>query len=175
MKKRKSFTLIEILIVSVVIAILTSVTVVFFRPNRERVDLVLSAHQLAQDIRSVEDMALSGKKLPSGNIPHGYGIRVYDKNDSNYPNKYIIFGDIDGSNNYNSGDEMIRGPISLGKGIEIYSLSPNSPLDIVVVPPSPDIYVNDSSNDGTITLSLKSDTSEMIKIIVNSKGLIEIQ
>lgn len=174
MKKRKSFTLIEILIVLVIIVILTSVTVVFFRPHRERVNLALSAHQLAQDIRSVEDMALSGKKLTSG-IPHGYGIRIYDKNDSNYPNEYIIFGDIDGSNNYNSGDELIRGPISLGKGIEVSSLSPNSPLDIVVVPPDPDIYVNNSSNDGIITLSLKSDTSKTIEITVNSKGLIEIQ
>lgn len=169
-KRKKSFTLIEVLIVSVIIVILTSVSVVFFKPNREEVNLILSAHQLAQDIRYTEDLSLSGKKLPSG-LPSGYGIHLEQGSDS-----YLIFADMDGDNAYEEiNDEVIRGPVSLGKNIEILKLKPATPLDIVAVPPNPDIYINDNPNsNGTIQLSLESNPAKRITIIVNYRGLIEI-
>lgn len=175
--REKSFTLIELLVVFSIIIILTSLTVVFFKPNRERVNLVLSAHQLAQDIRYTEDLALSGKELPSG-IPQGYGVHICDISASSFNNQYFIFGDINGDNIYGSGDEIIRSPIFPGKGVEIADVSSSSGcLDVVVIPPDPEIVIEGSPSqaEAKIILWLSSDHSQRVKMTINKKGLIEIE
>lgn len=156
---RKAFTLIEILTVTAIIIIFTSLTVVSFGPGRQTLALIRSAHKVAQDIRKVSEMALSAKEI-QGTVPPKYGL-YFEENSTSY----IIFAD-DGDNVYESGEEIEEVPLESKVKIR------NS-LTITFEPPDPTISIS-GGDEGTITLFLETDPSKQIEIKVNVFGLIDI-
>ncbi len=156
---RKAFTLIEILTVTAIIIIFTSLTVVSFGPGRQTLALIRSTHKVAQDIRKVSEMALSAKEI-QGTVPPKYGL-YFEENSTSY----IIFAD-DGDNVYESGEEIEEVPLESKVKIR------NS-LTITFEPPDPTISIS-GGDEGTITLFLETDPSKQIEIKVNVFGLIDI-
>jgi len=184
----KGFTLAEVLMVIVIMLFLFPMVLTNYNAGDKQFSLYRSAHDLAQDLRGAQEMAMTGKATPvqfgdDENFPAGgYGLFFED-----YRNSYILFADCDGDNEYDASGvvatkcseatpanpypEKIK-EIFLESGVIISSLIPSSPLTIVFFPPIPRITINQSSNkEAVINLELGGKS----KIVtINTAGLIDV-
>lgn len=144
----RAFTLIEILIVTVIIGVITSIVVLNYGRDKEQFALQRSAYKLAQDIRRAQEMAMSGKEF-QGEVPRG-GYGVYFTIDE--PTHYILFADINEDRQYSAG-ELVE-DISLEKRIKIGELS-SSPLNIVFIPPDPTVRFSKNASSISIAIEIE--------------------
>jgi len=195
LKSGAGFTLIELTVVAAIIGLLAAVILANYREGERQSALLRSTHQLAQDLRRCEEMAISSQKTPPGwdtegeVFPRG-GYGIYFKIDAEAPKGYriILFADCDGEGDYddlptartcaeaelglgNSRDETIEA-LTLEEGVVIKTLSPSSPLSITFKPPDPEISIL-GGDMATITLSLKDAPTITRTITVNKVGLID--
>lgn len=171
--ENKSFTLIEALTSIFIIVLISGIIFVNYRQSGQQLALQRSANKLSQDLRRVQQMAMSVKDYtcPAAGKLLGFGVYFTDEDDS-----YLLKARCD------SGDKEILGeelPKLLEKGVKIEALSPDpspDPLKIFFYPPDPKVIIEDGiPSEATITLSLKTDTSKTKKVTVNKIGLIEIK
>lgn len=178
---KKGITLIEVLTSLFIIVVLSTIAFFINRQTNRQYNLLRSANELAQSIRLAQQMAMTTSKCPvgtacAGNIPEGYGIFLNDGNAN-----YLLYADIDGSEDYNGGDVTI-GTIDFENGVIIDSIQTISPLQDVnslsinFKPPDPATLINgDQAIDGgTIVLALQSSSKTKI-IKINKSGLIWIE
>jgi len=185
--KNKGFTLLEITVVVSIITLLSVIFLANYRQGEKNFALQRSAHQLAQDLRRVQNIAMASREF-EGTFPKGgYGVS-FDIG----TNPYILFADCDGNGKY-SGDigsalscaeateanpypyEKIEEAV-LEEGILVSELSPISAenkLNITFFPPNPDITITPSANLATITLTFGGGSEK--KININTAGLIKIE
>ncbi len=188
-KNNAGFTLIEILTVVTMILIFTSIIVLDQREGSKQFSIQRSAHQLAQDLRKAENMAMTGQDSPKsfGEIfPRG-GYGVYFEASSN---SYILFCDCNDNGVYDVGAAALSCASStegnpwpekieevfLEPGVVLSNISPFSPLNITFFPPDPIITITPSFGSATTsqaiaTLTLESRTRT---IFINTVGLIDI-
>lgn len=182
------FTLAELLMVIAIILLLFPMILTNYNAGEKQFSLYRSAHSLAQELRNVQEMAMTGERTPfqfGQNFPRGgYGL-YFESNTSSY----ILFADCDGDNEYDSSGiaascfeadsapgesypEQIR-EISLELGVIISSIIPTTPINIVFFPPVPIITIKPQPFDSQaiITLSLAGKTKT---ITINTIGLIDV-
>ena len=168
------FTLIEMLTVLAIIFTLTSISFPIYRITQQEYILENAAQKLAQDIRRVQEMAISTRICEicsPKKVPPGYGVYLQENSFS-----YIIYADTNpeqGNEFYDDADTIIE-IVPLDNRIFIKSLVP-SPLSINFRPPDPLVRIGNSSqtlNEGSITISLSNDTSKTKMIKINRAGLI---
>ena len=174
---QKGMTIIELLIVVAIMSILLGIS--FWGYNKRGDELILrrTTYQVISDIEKTREMAMSARKTGAGDRPEGgYGINFNTAS----PGQYIIFADLGAPPDkvYSGSPEAVE-TISLDSKIFIkdlnIGLSPESSIDVVFRPPSPDIYINtqmSGSIPAEITLALKNNPSKTRKIFVNSAGLV---
>lgn len=188
----KGITLIEIVVVVFIITMFSVILIANFPKIQRQYALSRATYQLAQNLRRVQDLGLSGVKLrdDDGNIvdAKGYGIYVVVKAE-----EYILYGDscsvvdrmytisssICGELNHdyiietiNFNDENAGVFIS-----EIRNIVANS-TSINFSPPNPYIEISNlgpNENSVEIVLSLFSDLSNTRIVSVNTSGLIEVK
>jgi len=141
----KGFTLIEILIVSAIIATLSVVFILNFRLSAKNKTARLQvASIIVSDLRQAESMSISGSRY-QGNIACGFGVHYVDSA------TYLIYAKsvpMDqpcaslATRNYTDGDPIVAAKKVFNPGVEIRSHF----NDIFFEPPDPKIYIdNDSS------------------------------
>jgi len=141
------FTLVELLVVTGIILLLTALTLLNFRGVERQLALSRSVHKLAQDLRRAQEMAMATSEF-QGSVPKG-GYGVYF--DISEPEHYILFADFDGEHDFDGSSEIVE-DIKIEKGIRISSLSsPTSTLSIVFTPPDPTITIEPLANSAAIT------------------------
>lgn len=192
------FTLLEITVVIAIISLLAVIILVNYRGGEKQSALLRSTHRLAQNLRQVEEMAISSRKTPpefgEEVFPQG-GYGIYFEIDPAAPKGYhiILFADCDGEGDYddlvtahtcaeaepglgNSRDETIREPLLLEEGIKIQKLQVDSfPVDLLPItftPPDPTVTIA-GGNEAVITLCLKDNESITRTVTVNIAGLID--
>ena len=173
------FTLIEFLIVTSLIIILSVVVLANYEFGGYQLSLRRSAHQLSQNIRRAEAMGMSAREF-GGSVPAGgYGIhlnRVLP--DNTY---YILFADIDGNGLYNTGEEIET--IEFEEHIEVTQLCIVScycatTLDITFVPPEPIVKFNNNTDSACLFALVdlwSKKTAEILTVYINRVGLIEVK
>jgi len=166
----KAFSLIELLVITSIILILTALILPNYRLGDKNLALQRSASKLSQDLRMAQEMAMSAKEV-SGAVPDGFGIYF----DISSPFSYILFADKDNSHARNAGDADLE-TISLESNIIISNLSPASSFSVLFVPPDPTVWISglSSGTAGRITLSIKNELTNKI-ISANNAGLIYIE
>ena len=119
-RKQRGFTLLEITVVVAVIALLSTIFLANYRGGDKQYALLRASHKLAQDIRAIEEMALSSRKTPEiifgGTFPKG-GYGIYITNDplgdyqcstapsSNGGYCIFLFADCDGGRDYDKSSD----------------------------------------------------------------------
>ncbi len=191
MKSVRGFTLLEITVVISIMILLGTIFIANYRGGEKQFALKRSTNKLAQDLRRVEEMAMSSQRTPDsfepGAFPKGgYGI-YFQKNS----NSYILFADCDGNGVYSGagtsptcasstasfsfwkGEKLEE--ITLEQGIYIKDLVPSSLnyLSITFFPPDPTITINPQASSATIYLTFGGVSQKTITI--NKVGLIEIE
>ena len=168
------FTLVELLVVTAIILLLTALILPNFRVGEREFALQRSANKLSQDIRKAQQMAMSAKEY-LGSLPPGYGIYLTQGN-----SYYLLYADTNpaaGNEKYDGGDSIVE-KIYLEKKVYIKDVSPAS-LSINFKPPDPKIRISgtgvDETSIATITLALETDPTKTKIIKVNKAGLIYVE
>ena len=103
-------TLIEIIVVIFIIALFTIILITDFPKMLRQLALSRATYDLAQDLRKVQDLGLSGVQLMDVlNKPiavKGYGIYI-DITDN--PTKYILYADVGGDGQFGTYDQKYNG------------------------------------------------------------------
>ena len=157
LKFKKGFTLAEVLIVIAISLLLTLVVVVNYREGQKKVILQRAAHKLAQDIRAVQEMAVSGIKCPDkeceGLEPNGYGIELRTAGDNSLYKLYVDTAEP--YEFYSEEDDVTIEVIQLEKDVVVESISiwdigevPTYPNKVCLnfKPPDPLITIKPASN-----------------------------
>lgn len=178
----QGFTLIEILVVTIIIVLLTAFTVPNYRVGEQQLTLQRASHKLAQDIRRAQEMAMAVQEVgPTGSkiIPEG-GYGIYLKKQ---PIEIVIFADCNNNQKFTSGEVCGSSPnkfsekieeIGLEPGVKIEDLIPSSPLHITFKPPNPNVFIS-GGDIATIILSSESDPTKTKTITINEIGLITVE
>jgi prepilin-type N-terminal cleavage/methylation domain-containing protein len=170
LKSGLGFTIIELLVVMAIIAIISGLSLANWRGGEKQYALLRAANKLTQDIRRAENLAMSAKEF-QGQIPKGgYGIyfKIQEKN------HYILFADLNGNQQYNSGSDGLVEDIKIEKDIEISQLSA-SPLTITFTPPDPTVTIRPDAQNTTITLAVVNDPTKTKTIKVTKSGLVYVE
>jgi len=180
-KMNKGFTLVELLVVIAIIGILSAIVIPGYGIFQRQLSLQRSATKLAQDIRRAQAMAIATEELPSGEVcKTGYG--VYFDEDYESGQKYRLYADTSGENEFFTPVDTILETIELEKGIFIFNITPNGKVSINFKPPDPTVKI---SEDGStvltktiITLCINgtgcSDLKDIRVVTVNKAGLIDV-
>lgn len=162
---RRGFTLIELLVVTAIIVLTVIFIFLDYRVGQEDLNLQISASKLTQNLRRVQENAVSAKEF-QGQVPSGYGIYFSISN----PTQYILFADRDGGKDYDGAFELVE-TVVLEKNTALKSLSPSSPLTVIFSPPDPTVYFYPDSAAVSITIEAKNQKT----ITINKAGLIAIE
>lgn len=182
-------TLAEILVVIFIIAVILMILVPDFPKIQRQFALSRATYKFAQDLRRVQNIALSGVKINSLDIA-GYGVFVDIRNQP--VKEYIIYIDIKqnglGNNQYDPLTDHIIETIDLTKdapGVIIrgFNLIDNNYVSINFNPPNPTTSISNlaiingaESNRAGIIFSLESDpinSTNTRTVYIWKSGLIE--
>lgn len=166
--RSKGFTLIEAMVVSGIIIFLAVFIVPDFLAGQKQFGLRRSAAKLAQDLRRVQELAMSAVSFscPTGKKMKGYGINF--KNNDNF---YALLAKcVDGV------DVLLeKEKIFLENEVRIKELkkdgSPASSLDVFFYPPDPQTDLAGANQAQIVLTSAGSD----IIVEVNEAGLIYVK
>ncbi|MDD5146246.1 MAG: type II secretion system protein [Candidatus Pacebacteria bacterium] len=178
------FTILELLVTITVMAILSAVVLAMTAQEEKLTLLKKTAYLVAQDIREMQNLAMSGQGRNCGsNITQVFGIH-FDKSGPNWNQSYVLFADCNGNDLYKSSpdkDIIIR-QVTLKPELNVADISLlagnlGSTLDVTFRPPDPIISVNTatSGQETIITLGLKSNPSKTKVIRINTVGRVQVE
>lgn len=201
----QGITLVELVVSIVIITVLTLIMVTNFPAILRKFAVSRATYKLAQDLRYVQDLGLSGVDLKNGDgdplsAKGGYGIYIDTYTDNT---KYILYADLGGvfqqyDNNNGSNlkceaetdsTDCIIDVIDISKeeqGVYISSVEnadtgdPQEETSINFTPPNPTTTIIDQDlqigeSGVDIVVSSKDDDSVFRTVSVNSSGLIEVK
>jgi len=177
-KRQKGFTLVEILVVTAVIAIISSIMIVNWRKNEGQYQLQRAAQEIAQTIRKAQDYALSGNRMfwsPTGEwvVPRYYGVHFERDNPT-----FFIYGDWIGNEGYQNPEDIQETYVTLETGIQFDSFGGGNTLDIMFNLPDGITSFSKSGDYVTITIKRTGKTCPSVycrNIIVRKTGEVVIQ
>ncbi len=151
---KKSFTLIEILIVVAVTAVLATVGFVSFAGFHARNNLNLTVNEIISLLRNAQNRSITQE--------NGSNWGVHFENPSNQDDFYALFQGVA----YSSGNTVLRA--NLRPAVQFNNPSSGASKDIVFNPIS-----GLPTASATVIISLKSDYSSAKTIIINANGQIQ--
>lgn len=111
-KFKHGFTVLELVISSVIVIIIFSFTLANFRSAQYGGELNSGLNQIVDGIKTVRTMAMGGQQLTNGSFPEGgYGFYI----NLNKPNQFVLFFSPNVGDNYIVGNEIGGGINKLGK------------------------------------------------------------
>jgi prepilin-type N-terminal cleavage/methylation domain-containing protein len=169
--RQSGFTLIEMVTVLFIITMMSGLVFANYRSGNQQFALENEAYRLAQDLRKVQEMAMSSKEV-AGLDPAGYGIYL-----STSGLGYKIYADVSSpeNNQYDAADYTVQ-DVSFASYIYIVNSIPND-LSVNYSPPEPITTLTGTAGEvdqATIVLGMTgSSLTRTVK--VNRGGLIYVQ
>ncbi len=114
--KNSGFTIVEMMVAMAIIFIISAMVAANYHLGNRQIVLDNQAAQFAQDVRRVQEWALSSRETAAGDEPAGYGIYVPETGDC-----YILYADKDSSKDYTNEEEVEK--VFLNNKIEISNIS----------------------------------------------------
>jgi type II secretory pathway pseudopilin PulG len=193
----RGFTVIELLVVTAIIILLSGVILASSNRLGGRVLLQNLAYDVALSMRQAQVYGVAGRRDGSATYSPGFGMHF----DMDQPKSYSLFSDTlthDGI--YEPTEDISPSPFNIGRGFVIKRLcapagtalldcTPVSRLDILFVRPEPDAFIStegtpfafDSKDHvvGTAAfpsarIVLSSPRGDMMSVIVSSNGQINV-
>jgi len=190
MKQEHGATLTELIVVLFVIILFSVVAVSNFPKMARHFALSGAAYDLAQNVRKVQDLALSGLQTDDTIGAKGYGIYInlafddekyylyVDKGD--YFDKYYDgYGSDCAPGGYGQSDCVLES-IDINKEnqglfIKRFENLMASSVSINFSPPNPETTITPSALETGIVLGLRSEPSYEITVWINNGGLIKVE
>jgi type II secretory pathway pseudopilin PulG len=150
--KRKSFTLVELLVIIGILIVLTAIAVPFLRYFQKESDLNNSAEEIINILRVAQNKTLASETAAT------YGV-YFDI--SSTPHQYILFKGTSFSLRDDSFDEIHKLP----KSIEIYEINLNGGNEVVF-----ERVTGESWQSGNVSLRLTTDFTKTKTIYIENSG-----
>jgi len=179
-KNKNGFTIIELLVVTAIIAIISAMVLANYRSGEKQYIFNQAMQKLVSDLRKAQNMAVSGSGIAGRYC--GYGILIKPAVDYT---SYTFYGDIPpggncgiSNNKYDSSDYSET--VNLAERVLFNSSSP-SPLDVFFKAPEPTTYINqvsqyeDNEKEGTVILEYEGESALTKTIRINVHGLIQTE
>lgn len=181
----RGITLVEIIVSIFMITMFSTILIANFPRILKEFALSRVSYKLAQDLRKVEDLGLSGVQLTddSGELVQAKGYGIYIDLSALPIEQYKIYADLDGDQSYTLADYIIEtidiskeNPNLFIKGVENIRVGGDS-TSINFTPPDPTVSIYnlcESCQDVSIVIGLNSENSER-KVSINTSGLIKVK
>jgi prepilin-type N-terminal cleavage/methylation domain-containing protein len=168
----RGFTIIELLVVTSIIVIMTVLTMSNYKFGDDKLAIKRSAYRVVQTLRMAQEYAISSKAT-GGVVPAGYGVYF----NLHTPATCILFADLNNDQAYSGVAEKVE-VISFEDQIALQALSPmdsTSSLAIVFIPPDPSTVFTPDAGTALISLyNIAIEGTLYENIMVNKAGLIYI-
>lgn len=197
--RKNGFSLLELLVVVAIIIVLASVAIVNFSEVRGQLALKRAAHQLMQDIRKAQEMAMSSLSLEeaencSSPFPPAKGYGVYiDRLESN--KSYKLYADTSTASTdcetypptecweyYDAADCVVQTITIQETGVFIANILNTAggvqKMSANFKPPNPTIKIKWLSlvmDEVEIVLALESDQTKTRSVVINKAGLLQVR
>lgn len=150
-KRNSGFTLTEAMVTIGIIAIMSAVYLINYRPTNQKIILDQAAAGIVADLRYAQNMAMNVKKFGDEVPVGGYGVNI----GSPLPvTSYTIFADVDaGYDKRYSGPSEKFAERMLAGGISI--VSTNSFSDIDFEPPFPTVWIDGDETASSAVIILR--------------------
>lgn len=175
----KGISVVELMVSVLIMALLAGAVFVNWRPAEETFSLIRSAHQLAGDIRRVQQLSISTRIFVCEDIDadySGYGFYL----NTTSPGQYLIFENCGRDDRlYVEANDKLLETLYFEEGVQVQSITVGSSVSsasVLFIPPDPKVYINDqvSGVEAVITLELIDDVSQTKEVKINNGGRIEI-
>ena len=177
----KGFTLIELIVVTSIIMILTALSLANYDTGKKQLALQRASFKVSQDLRRAQEMSMSSKEFNGSIPPGGYGLffRKFPLGGYDYPHLYMLFADLDGNGTMDIGSELVE-IIDLEEGVKFSDFYLEGMVSnetyFTFIPPDPETSIVDGTYDSTkIIISFEDDATKNKTILLNSVGLITIE
>lgn len=168
LSSKKSFTVIEMMIVLAIIGLISTMLLANYRTGQTSADIIGETQKITGIFKQTQSWSLSGYEI-GGSRPSGYGI--YIEYNSNGVTSYTQFAD-DGDNIYDVDDTNIQ---TFSTIPSIVIISPSGCTSLVFKPPAGTVYCNGSSLSGSQSFTIWHNLeNRYLYIKVNSAGQIDI-
>lgn len=167
---KNGFTLLELMLWMTIFGIMAAVTVVNFR-GAARSDAVRQAARVTESaLRRAQTMTLTGAATGGNFPPGGYGVRF----DPGAPGALVLFADWSGNFNYDAGEELAGGAITLPAPA---NFSVPGALNAVFSPPEGRVYFNGLASPDTAAITLGAPDAAFTKrvVIFRLSGLVRVE
>lgn len=177
-KTKKAFSLMELLIITAVISIMTVASLVYLGGQKEDKELEVEANKMASAIREAQNNALTGKQPDNASVACGHGF--YFDNDGTLPSsniEYKIFFNSDSSGcgaagrNYDEASSNTYIKYELGNNVEF-----NSSLAMSIYFTVPHGKIFDNAENAILTaqtITLKGRSGDTYNVCIYPGGKIE--
>ena len=175
--KQRGYTIAELMIVVAIIGLLVGLAFIFFRPGEDALALDRAAQKVAQDVRSVAQLALKAESHScsagvGGGKTSAYGI-IFDKS---VKTSYELFADCNARGTYSAGNDDIVKTLNIEeRNIEISNVEPTNNEWAIFTPPDPVVVFKSVTSAITITLSTTTSPIQTRNIVIGAKGVVEVQ
>lgn len=175
---QSGFTLVELVVIIGIIGFMSAAVLSSQNKGADQRRLILETRKLAQNIRKVQNSALSSTIHNCGgsNKVVSFGIIL----DEDTADRYLLSADCNEDKIYDAGSDPLVATVIL-TDTRLSNVSPKNggnALEVYFVPPLPVTAVNTNVTDsasGTITLCGIRDTSLCRNIYINARGAVSIQ
>lgn len=174
------FTLIEALVTTAIIAMLSTTMTANYRSFTNNRQVKNTANQVHSDFMLVQEYALGLKPFPGAPTTGGYGWGINIKMDVGSATKYTIFADTQPDHRYNAAQDGTYQVVNLSAGdritkMTVYAdgnLNANT-LDVVYEPPNPTVHFNVNGNPAAMIYSVTIILNSGRRIVVYPTGLVD--
>lgn len=171
-ENEKGFTVLEMLVVISIMALLTSLLILYSRTGENQVILFREQARLITALNRAKSLSVQLYNAPE--TPCGFGVHFSQ-------NSFLIFRDLapdcaNATHTYNDPSELFE-DYQLSSKIRFRPLDSGLTLsDIVFVPPDPKTIIDDDPNKSEATVILETlDGKASVEIKVNNAGQITNQ
>ena len=185
---RAGFTLVELLVVTSILTIVTGLVLVNNNQFGGKILLENLAYDIALSVRQAQVYGISVRQFGAGNFTVAYGVHF----EMSTPKAYDLFGDVNGNGLSDVGENVPPSPYDISRGYYIAKLcAPSgadsdtctavSRLDIVFKRPEPDAFIGANgisgiSNPlGSARITLKSQRGDEANVVVEVTGQISVE
>lgn len=181
-RKKRGFTLIELIVSISIIGLVTTLSVANYRRGSNSGELTMAIQDVVSEVRKVQGYTMALKEH-NDTFPDGWGI-VFQKDSS----EIVVFADLNTNNKFDGGNELfLRRPIALSENVVVTNINVGGTnynyLYLVYSPPDPSVQIgglNDPAGtfsgvpiEAKVTLTGRSGDTKIIEF--NKFGLVDVQ